>query len=272
MNPIVNKKLELIDRMNERARAARADAEAFRELTGQHAPGEYPEIDEMDCLDREDIRAIIRGYRAGHMANSVAVEETPSAAQVDKPRATPAPAIARPAPKIITDVSVIVTNEPTASIPAAEPMHLQQVGRAERPALVVAPATQAETTGEWITHAGSIRMPASIDKDDAIAYRMRDGSILSTDYPYDLNWFHEGEAEDLVAYRLLTEQEAADMLPWTEWNGGDCPVDAEAMVQVRLKNYGQNEAVCAGQIDWSHRPTGHENNRINVVAYRLVTA
>ena len=106
----------------------------------------------------------------------------------------------------------------------------------------------------------------------AIAYRSHAGKVLTTDYPHFLNWFHGGELDDIVEYRLLTLAEVDSMPPWVEWTGGECPVDHASTVQVRLGNYGQNGAVPAGPQNWKHSPKGTNIWDLNIIAYRVVTA
>ena len=142
----------------------------------------------------------------------------------------------------------------------------KMVGRATRP-------TQPACGNDWVKWTdpvGNGSLPEGVAADDAIAYRMKDGSVLTTDYPHCLNWIHEGEPGDIVEYRLLTVEEVADMAPWVEWTGGECPVDPASVVQVRLFNYGQNEAVSAGMQNWQHLPKTHHSYDINIVAYRVV--
>lgn len=54
---------------------------------------------------------------------------------------------------------------------------------------------------------------------------------------------------------------------WIEWEGGECPVDPESMVVVKLRN-GQiwlaGDAVMARNLDWSN-----EDSSLDVVGYRL---
>lgn len=63
---------------------------------------------------------------------------------------------------------------------------------------------------------------------------------------------------------------------WIEWNGGDCPVSSETLVDVEyadgIKEYyvraGLLDKDCAGQPDswWKHQ--GHPSEHI--VAYRII--
>lgn len=53
---------------------------------------------------------------------------------------------------------------------------------------------------------------------------------------------------------------------WIEWAGGECPVDSDAIVEVRFRNQNQHQYNNdrAGDFDWSH--TGF---RGDIIAYRL---
>lgn len=206
-------------------------------------------LDYLNESDATDIIAMMAGDRAGHSANSIGVEEIPAAAQVEKPRAVP--------------------NAKTA--PVEEQGYTQQFGRAKRPAQDVDAQPPGGTP--WITwsDSGDDGEPP-VDVDDAIAYRMKNGEVLMTDYPHALNWCREGESSDIVEYRLLTVDEVKSMTPWVEWSGGECPVDPALKVQTRLFCYGRNDTCVAGLEQWQHNPKGHRNYDANIVAYRVVTA
>ncbi len=55
---------------------------------------------------------------------------------------------------------------------------------------------------------------------------------------------------------------------WIEWAGGECPVDPETLVQVKLAcNYGSDEAEPAGMLVWEcYDSLG------DIIAYRVVSA
>lgn len=53
------------------------------------------------------------------------------------------------------------------------------------------------------------------------------------------------------------------MNDWIEWNGGACPVDGDAKVEVVLVN-GDRQALRARNCDWGHLGTGTD-----IIAYRL---
>lgn len=135
-----------------------------------------------------------------------------------------------------------------------------------------APVATSDDGAEWVKWDdmdGEGEPP--VDLDDAIAYRMKNGEMLMTDYPHALNWCREGESSDIVEYRLLTVDEVKSMTPWVEWAGGECPVDPAVKVQTRLFCYGRNDTCVAGLEHWQHNPKGHRNYDANIVAYRVVT-
>jgi hypothetical protein len=140
------------------------------------------------------------------------------------------------------------------------------------PAAAPAPVATSDDGAEWVKWDdmdGEGEPP--VDVDDAIAYRMKNGEILSTDYPHCLNWSREDESSDIVEYRLLTVDEVNAMTPWVEWTGGECPIDPTTKVQTRLFCYGRNDTCVAGLEQWQHNPKGHRNFDANIVAYRVVT-
>lgn len=232
-----------------------------------------------DCVESEGeaelVVQMLMSGRAGHIAPSIGVdhqpvevdvEETPVKLAIARPAAMPVFLVKAPAASPVVELQV--TDEATRIDP---PEYAQMFGRGKRPAQNEQP-TGGTAWAEWTDPVGTGALPEGLDNDDAIAYRMKDGSVLCTDYPYDLNWIHEGEPSDIVAYRLLAVDEVKDMLPWNEWHGGDeCPVDPSAMIQVRLFNYGHNEAINAGLQHWKHHAKTHHNHDVNIVAYRLVT-
>jgi hypothetical protein len=267
MTPEITAKLERIDRMNERLRQAREDAEWLEAQTGVAATA-YAEADETDYLSKDELRAIVRGYRAGYAAASIGVEETASASQVEKPRAEVAP-VAKPTPVARYENPAPANAPSPAPTPApAEPVYIQQSGRAKR-------TEQQPTCGnpdwvKWPDPSGYGVPPAGLDKDDAIAYRMRDGVVLLTDYPKQLEWRHFGNRSDIVEYRLLTVDEMSAMDPWVEWVGGQCPVGPTVSVQLRMHDNGHNDAVIAGLQRWEHESPLHADYDANITAYRVV--
>ncbi len=62
----------------------------------------------------------------------------------------------------------------------------------------------------------------------------------------------------------LASQQTADD-GWIEWEGGECPVDALVMVEVKLRHLKQSICDTAERWDWSHDGvTG------DILAYRVV--
>ena len=55
---------------------------------------------------------------------------------------------------------------------------------------------------------------------------------------------------------------------WIEWSGGECPVDGDAIVEVKLRNSNpdsrQSNSDRAGDFYWSHEGSGYD-----IIAYRL---
>jgi hypothetical protein len=54
---------------------------------------------------------------------------------------------------------------------------------------------------------------------------------------------------------------------WHEWNGGECPVDPRAWVEVWYDCgvFDDSEEIQAGELDWSHNPTFFPITRFRVI-------
>lgn len=57
------------------------------------------------------------------------------------------------------------------------------------------------------------------------------------------------------------------MTDWIEWRGGECPVDAGAIVEVWFRNGALNPSCCAGE--WAWKWTGSSSD---IVAYHVLSA
>ena len=53
---------------------------------------------------------------------------------------------------------------------------------------------------------------------------------------------------------------------WIEWNGGECPVPGDTLVDLKFADKGSCAVVSAGQFDWGHC----DNPYFNIIAYRIV--
>ena len=51
---------------------------------------------------------------------------------------------------------------------------------------------------------------------------------------------------------------------WIEWNGGECPVDENAMVEIVMRDL-EHEKRIAGYFSWDHT-----KSRVDIIAYRVV--
>lgn len=61
-----------------------------------------------------------------------------------------------------------------------------------------------------------------------------------------------------------------DAAGWIEWKGGECPVDPEMRVDMRMRNLSVRTAVRATDSSWHHPWNGRESDRAyDIVAYRL---
>jgi len=79
----------------------------------------------------------------------------------------------------------------------------------------------------------------------------------------------QGDIEKLQAD--IAAQPQGEPVAWIDWSGGDCPVDADAMVEYSMA--GNPQQVCrpefACRLDWrhDHRPTKRKSN---IVKYRPI--
>lgn len=64
----------------------------------------------------------------------------------------------------------------------------------------------------------------------------------------------------------LPAKEMTEINGWIEWHGGDCPVDSDAIVEVKFRNQSRNKFNNdrAGDFYWSHHGFGGD-----IIAYRL---
>lgn len=78
----------------------------------------------------------------------------------------------------------------------------------------------------------------------------------------------EAAAKKFEAFLAGDSKVASDNDGWIEWGGGDCPVAADALVEVKLRNgteWTGRDAEYRDYWDWSHDEIGGD-----IVAYRLV--
>ena len=89
------------------------------------------------------------------------------------------------------------------------------------------------------------------------------------------NEFHTIRASDYATAIITSEQYEAAIDSskavvghegWTEWHGGDCPVDSDEIVEVKFRRHNQHQYNNdrAGDFYWSH--TG---SNADIIAYRL---
>lgn len=65
-----------------------------------------------------------------------------------------------------------------------------------------------------------------------------------------------------IALPILEQQERGD--GWIEWGGGECPVDEDAIVEMKWK-YGDQITNRAGIYQWSYYEYGDR-----IIAYRII--
>ena len=67
------------------------------------------------------------------------------------------------------------------------------------------------------------------------------------------------------ADKATTTEESGD--GWIQWNGGECPVPAGTMVDIRFRRCGDESNRIAEDLDWGHGKLGCW---WDIVAYRIV--
>ena len=136
---------------------------------------------------------------------------------------------------------------------------------------------------EWIEWGGG---KCPVEKGTIVDVRYRDGLEISaipanddvSESARDASrtfWRNHGSISDIIAYRIHNLGvdhraqyeagiEASD--DWIEWHGGDCPVDSDAIVEVKFRWHDQHQYNNdrAGDFYWSH--TG---SNADIIAYRL---
>lgn len=83
------------------------------------------------------------------------------------------------------------------------------------------------------------------------------------------NEFHTIRADDYdtaIITRAQYESALASCNGWIQWAGGDCPVDSDAIVEVKFRdpNRCKFNSLIAGDFDWSH-----DGSNGDIIAYRL---
>lgn len=75
----------------------------------------------------------------------------------------------------------------------------------------------------------------------------------------------------MPALNTPREQQDGD---WIDWSGGECPVDADVMVDVEFRDGFPSDPVPAGRRDWEHWPDGEPERSdgpcSDIIAYRVV--
>lgn len=95
------------------------------------------------------------------------------------------------------------------------------------------------------------------------------------DRPFEGNFHHHTIAQDRnssIVTRAKYEAALAASDGWIEWHGGECPVDSDAIVEVKYRNQNQNQNQNhyqynndrAGDFEWEHI-----GSKCDIIAYRL---
>lgn len=71
---------------------------------------------------------------------------------------------------------------------------------------------------------------------------------------------------DAEAYKLIRKEDMQVAEPWVKWEGGECPVPKDTIVQIRMRDgTSACEPGVAGELRWDHRGW-----RGDIARYRVV--
>ncbi|MBV8061132.1 MAG: hypothetical protein JO253_06375 [Alphaproteobacteria bacterium] len=108
--------------------------------------------------------------------------------------------------------------------------------------------------------------------DRAMIAAMAMQGLMEWAYEVDLSPVHVAEMSVTFADALLAELSKTDQQnkkvesDWVEWNGGECPVHEDAIIEYRLRNSMFSiKGFRAKHLQWNHH-----NNRSDIVAYRII--
>ena len=117
--------------------------------------------------------------------------------------------------------------------------------------------------GEWIKWDGKETCP--LNHGTRIQVKTRYGEVKegrAGDFGWAYTKLHN---HNIVAYRIKETKQTPDEDGWIKWVSGECPVDPDELVEVRLRD-GYRSPVCAGKnFKWQA-----VNSQYDIVAYRVV--
>lgn len=124
----------------------------------------------------------------------------------------------------------------------------------------------------WIQWGGG---KCPVPSSEVVVVKFRDGRIRDPYRADGYSWSKNGRSDDIIAYRIhkpdidSRAQYEADIAAsdgWIDWHGGNCPVDSDAIVEVKYRkpNPYQFNNDRAGDFTWSHEGVG-----CDIIAYRL---
>lgn len=126
-----------------------------------------------------------------------------------------------------------------------------------RPARVTADDDSATSDDGWIEWNGG-KFP--VEPETHLELKFNGGLRKETRSPEIYSWGHDESDKryNIVAYRLLNDG-------WIEWNGGECPVEPDLRVGVKLRDGKQWDDKTAEIFRWNHVDNSHD-----IIAYRVV--
>lgn len=129
---------------------------------------------------------------------------------------------------------------------------------------------------EWIVWKGGER---PVSHNTLIEVRYRSGGwTWGLAGEWELCWQNNGVSDDIVAYRVLSEEPEPDQPEkrrssaqpdadgWIEWSGGECPVPPDTLVEVLFRNGETDYTVQdAATYCWDHVKCDQD-----IISYRVV--
>ena len=127
------------------------------------------------------------------------------------------------------------------------------------------PDSDVPDSDGWITWNGGER---PVSGDTVVETRYCEG-ITDLTEAGNLRWEHHNLSGDILAYRVVkqpakSEQRATDSEGWITWNGGECPVSGDTVVETRFWD-DSTDITEAGNLRWEH-----SNIFGDILAYRIV--
>lgn len=102
-----------------------------------------------------------------------------------------------------------------------------------------------------------------------VEVKLRNG-VRETVSAGDALWTHYGVGGEVIEYRVVGAKADETPAGWRMWDGGECPVDPDARVEVKLRD-GAVGLDYARSFEWSHRRIDAAPFAGDIVRYRVTS-